>query len=786
MKELTKNKKIICGVVVLIQIIICITLFSQYRNESLLYDFTVENIVSDSIIIDNFLESQKSGYYIDSSEEGGKEDFAATSPVNLEFGMYKVVFHYQCSEGNTSYIFASDNMDFREWLGNYHKTLPEDKEIYTARLWLSRRMPNFEVQFSYSGGGYSFINKIEILENRNWVIGTSVLLMLVFLCMDVIFVFRDRIREVVKEKEWKSRVLILCAIVLFASLPLSNYYLFRFDGHDLYFHLLRIEGIKEGIQSGQFPVRMQPNWMNGHGYGVSLFYGDILLYFPAFLTMMGLGVQTAYKCFILFINILTAGIAYYSFRRLFRDEKIGLLGCMLYTTSIYRMVCIYVRAAVGEYCALMFLPLILTAIYEILWQEEREENLGSSWVLGVIGFSGLILTHIISTEIVAVFAVIFCLAYWKRTFRKNALLQFIKMGIGCLVCTAWFLVPFLDMLGGKYRFNTEDNIASIQTHGTFLGQLFNLFSYAHGNALSHTVIEGVGIGDEMCYSVGGGLLAGIFLFLIFWIHYGQKKDRLLGLGKMVLIISGILMVMTTVYFPWNDLAKAGKVLSFMIKNIQFPWRLLGLVTVFLTVLSLLTIKAFAGVDIVKGQIACMIVLLFAVISSGYFEGRLVNDNHTVYIQNIDDISTYEVISGEYIPANANVGSTYNNMPVYSVGVLAETINRRYQRFEISCWNETDREGYIDLPLLYYKGYGVRASDAEDEITVGENDSGLLRITLPAGFSGDITIDYFGEWYWRMAEIISLGGLAVFVVYLLYNRNHSRKIKTYYEPEQTRK
>lgn len=43
-------------------------------------------------------------------------------------------------------------------------------------------------------------------------------------------------------------MLILYAFVLFTSLPLSNYYLFEFKGHELHFHLLRIEGIMERIQ----------------------------------------------------------------------------------------------------------------------------------------------------------------------------------------------------------------------------------------------------------------------------------------------------------------------------------------------------------------------------------------------------------------------------------------------------------------------------------------------------------------------------------------------------------
>ena len=779
-KEIT-NRKITLGIVLIIQLLICIAVFSYYEEEKVLYDFRTDTLISDNIIIDGFLESQEIGYYIDSSEEG-KEDFVVTPPVDLKFGMYKIVYHYWASGENHSYIFQSDNMDFREWLGNYNKNLPIDKKIYTANLWLSRAMPNFEVQFSFGGGGYFFISQVEIIENRNWVIGAGGLLLIIFLCVDSLFIFSDRIRKRVKEKEWKNRVFALSLIIIFSSLPLCNYYLFR--GHDLYFHLMRIEGVKEGLLSGQFPVRMQPPWSNGYGYGVSLFYGDILLYFPAFLRILGMGVQTSYKCFILFINILSAVISYYCFKRMFHDEKAGLIGCMLYTASIYRMACIYVRAAVGEYCALMFLPLIITAVYEILWQEDQGGNQSNSWLLGTIGFSGVILTHVISTEITAVFAAVFCLVCWKRFFRKNVLLQFIKMGVGILVCTLWFLVPFLDMFRGEYYFNRNSSIASIQTDGIFLGQLFNIFPYAQGVANSHTVIEGLGVGDELCYSIGGGLLAGMLLFIVFWINYGQKKNKYMIFGKMLLAISLVSMAMTTVYFPWNSLSQAGGILSFMIKNIQFPWRLLGMSIIFLTVLSLLTITAFTGLEVGKGKCVSMIILFFAIISSAYFEGRMINDNQTIYVHNFDDLNTYSMMGGEYLPAKiSRSGMQTSGQPVFSENLLLNSIERTYQKFEIGCSNQSNQEGYIDLPLLYYDGYGVRASDMEEAVRVVEN-KGYLRIILPGSFSGNITIDYFGHWYWRVAEIISLGGIIIYCVRkllavvtgMLYRNRDNRKFE----------
>lgn len=767
------NKKTLIIAVALIQIIVCIAVFSYYKDEMTIYNLDSNDMVSDSILIQNFMESQESGYYIDSSDEA-KERFVVTSPVDLKFGMYKVIIHYQSEEPSNTYTLTANDANFRDYLGNCANELPADKKIYTANAWFSKNMTNFQVEFDYNGEGYFFVSRVDIIENRNWVIGLGILLLIIFMCMDCAYFLRDSIKKKVAKAEWKNQALILVLITFFTSLPLFSPYMFH--GHDLYFHLIRIEGIVDGIRSGQFPVRLQPNWMNGYGYGVSFFYGDALLYFPAVLRMLGMGVQTAYKCFLLFINILSVGIAYYSFKRIFHDEKMGLLGCMLYTTSIYRMVCIYSRAALGEYCALTFLPLILVIVYEILWQDDQEENPQNSWLIGAIGLSGLILTHIVSTEIIAVMVVIICLIYWKKTFRKNAILQFLKMGLGALVATLWFVVPFIDMLiGNFYWFKASTNY--IQTQGTFLGQLFNIFPYAEGKALSHSVIDGVALGNELCYSIGGGLIAGALLFMIYSINYGKNKSRLIFFGKRLLITGGILTIMTTVYFPWDDLQNLGGIFAFIIKNLQFPWRLLGLITLCFTALALITVSAFAKEGKAKGIFVCSIILIFAIISSGYFEGRLINYNNTLILQNADDIDTGEVMGGEYLPYipvlkwNRDAEHT-----ISSKGVQLESVEREYQKFNIICSNLAKEEGYIDLPLLYYDGYVAEAAGLNEKLTVTKNNTGCLRIMLPEDFAGEIVVNYISRWYWRLAEIISVMGVAGFIVYKLIIRIKHKRIK----------
>ena len=107
-------------------------------------------------------------------------------------------------------------------------------------------------------------------------------------------------------------------------------------GVDLWFHLLRIEGVAQGLRAGQFPVRIQPDWMNGYGYPVSVFYGDGVLGIAELLRWIGFPLQTAYKVYVYVISFGTFMTAWYAFRRLFGEEKIALTGAAIYVLAPYR------------------------------------------------------------------------------------------------------------------------------------------------------------------------------------------------------------------------------------------------------------------------------------------------------------------------------------------------------------------------------------------------------------------------------------------------------------------
>ena len=78
--------------------------------------------------------------------------------------------------------------------------------------------------------------------------------------------------------------LLLVAATLVASAPalLPGHNLV---GHDILFHLNRIEGIKEGLLSGQFPVRLDVNCIRGYGMPTGIFYPSLFVLYRLYLLL---------------------------------------------------------------------------------------------------------------------------------------------------------------------------------------------------------------------------------------------------------------------------------------------------------------------------------------------------------------------------------------------------------------------------------------------------------------------------------------------------------------------
>ena len=122
----------------------------------------------------------------------------------------------------------------------------------------------------------------------------------------------------------------------------------------------------------------------------------------------------------------------------------------------------------------------------------------------VIGYSGIINTHILTCEMAGAFTILLCLVMIKKIFNKKTFVVLVKIVIYTVILNLGFLLPFLHYmkLGGFIVTNGSRFTSGIQQYGAFLGQLFEPFTTYDGLSVNTEM----GIADEMPSTTGLGLV----------------------------------------------------------------------------------------------------------------------------------------------------------------------------------------------------------------------------------------------------------------------------------------
>ena len=691
------------------------------------------------------------GYYIDNGMENW-DTMISTPEIELPRGTYQISINYK-TDGNGQYYNVTNEIpDYRIITGRTEVGLDSNKSTESFTIWVNEAVEGFRIELGYGGNGYLLVNGISMKETNAWKRIQLFCIGILFLLVDLGYILyrKGAFTRITASK--RKIYFGLFVIFMIASYPIFSRYLY--DGHDLQFHLLRIQGLKEGILAGQFPVKIQPGWLNRYGYGVSVFYGDMFLYLPAFLALVGFPIQTAYQIYMLAVNAVTCLLAYCCFKKIFKSDGIGLLASMLYTLAPYRLTCLFVRGAVGEYTALAFLPLIFYGLFVIFTEEE--ENCHKGIIAAVIGYSGLIQTHILSCEMTGFITIVFCVVLWRRVIRPKRFLALAKVVIYTAAVNLWFLVPFLDYMQGSYSV-TEQTYGNIQTYGLTLGQLFSFSPQGFGDGFSMS--ERLAQLEIMPLAIGSAFAAGAVLFIFYCFDKHGKNTWERKTGEICLVISAFLLWMTTVWFPWGRLEKINGTLKFFIQKLQFPWRLLGGGTILLTIVCCCLIKLCRKEEKRRAEAMSCFLGLLAVLTGGWLLSSMVNRNNVIYVPDESKLNTFFIISGEYVPSGTVVSALGNAVPVPSGNISMTSYDKAYTNVWIGCENNSAEEGIIDIPLLYYKGYTAQDEGTKEKLEVGAGENNRVSVKIPAEYRGSIRVKFTEPWYWRAAEIIS----ALFVI-----------------------
>lgn len=555
-------------------------------------------------------------------------------------------------------------------------------------------------------------------------------------------------------------------IIVMASIPLFNNYLIR--GHDIYFHLMRIEGLAQGLGAGEFPVRIQPVWYDGYGYAVSVFYSDLFLYPAALLRLLGISLQDAYKVYVVLCNIATALISGYSFGKIFRKREIGVFGSCLYTLAPYRLVNLYTRGALGEYTGMIFWPLLIYSCVLLLNEGRNKVQLQKGAVFMGISMAGMLQSHMLTAEIACMVLLLLVIVHCRRTFHKEVMLAGCGAVAAALGLSAWFLIPFLDyMLFGRFNINSiRNNDIMIQRQGAFLSQVFAIFDNAVGQSLD----AGAGTAGDFTQGVGLSLMLSVIILMLLCIrgYLKQEERRNRQITITAAGLGALMVVMSTLYFPWDRLCRISRIFRYIIVKIQFPWRFTGvavglLVVVWCAVLNYTEREYDRRKKVITICLAVGILLL----SVGHFVIDLNQRAERIQVRSVKEMDTFVASGEEYLPVDTVLDKLKTQELYKDDSVEISDVVYRGTSITMHVKNTSAQQAGLELPRLYYAGY--QALEVTDEgqhfpIEVTDGTNHVIKLMIPKQTEGNITLSFREPWYWRLAEIITLLSAGIVILY----------------------
>ncbi len=216
------------------------------------------------------------------------------------------------------------------------------------------------------------------------------------------------------------------------------------SGFDIGIHLSWFLSFRETFEDGAFYPRWMPDQFFGMGSPALYFYPPFTNYFYLlidFLTFKSIKEDHLLAVCALLMSALS-GASFFIWIRNFCAARLGMMAALFYALAPYHfLINFYVRGAMAEFAAYIWIPLIFAGIHHLLNGDSRK------WIFILIGsVAGLFMTHLLTAMIIAPAAAVYALwLFYKRRNIRNATIM-AGAGIAGIGLAAVYFVPALMLM----------------------------------------------------------------------------------------------------------------------------------------------------------------------------------------------------------------------------------------------------------------------------------------------------------------------------------------------------
>ena len=515
----------------------------------------------------------------------------------------------------------------------------------------------------------------------------------------------------------KFSIIISIFIIFVIGMPLFQDKLVVGDDYD--YHISRIQSITESLENHIFPVKIHYSLANGYGYGSGLFYSNLFLYIPAIINLITNNLAFSYNIFAVLMLILMFFISYFSIKNITEEKYSALIGTSLIMLSKTLVLLLYHRFALGEFLGYMFIMPVISGMYDYVHKDFKKPY------LLFIGFAGLVYTHLITTVICLCFAIIYFLIYIKSTIKNPK--KFVKLiicAILVLLISSAYWAPMLEQMNYQ-TFKLSDQWTNIGEDPYYIVDLF-------GNGK---------------YSIG--ILFTLILPFVCFGMFDKKVSKNIKVLGWIAILLLIIMVNSTFWKVTNQVTNI----------IQFKWRLLGVVTVLLSIVFACIMKEYSSAYKIGLKSILIAVVAFSTFTSIEF---MYYNNQMNEVMTNDQLDEYMYkrptsIGGgaEYLPIEIeNINSLVTPFSAISSNDESIYFAKNNLRGE---FDKTDNSTYYEVPFVYYFGYVANITLPSGEVEgldVEKSENGLIKVIVPEDKIGHISVWYNGTKIQKVSYIAS--------------------------------